>query len=69
MQITKTIFQNSAIFIKKKWAENQLWENVDFCGEKELTHLAGPAACLLQQQELVTMYQGKVTQKKGFQSN
>ena len=25
MQLTKTIFQNSAIFIEKKWVENRLW--------------------------------------------
>ena len=25
MQLTKTIFQNSVIFIEKKWVENQVW--------------------------------------------
>ena len=39
MQLTKTIFQNCAIFIEEKWVENQLWEKVDFCGGKELIHL------------------------------
>ena len=39
MQLTKTIFQNSAIFIEKKWVENQLWGKSAFLWEKELIHL------------------------------
>ena len=38
MQLTKTIFQNFAIFIEKKWVENRLWLKSGFCGEKELIH-------------------------------
>ena len=36
MQLTKTIFkfQNSAIFIEKKWVENQLWKKCIFVGKK-----------------------------------
>ena len=30
MQLTKTIFQNSAIFIEKKWVANELWGKVGF---------------------------------------
>ena len=44
MQLAKTIFQNSAIFIEKKWVENRLWVKVDFCGGKELIHQALRAA-------------------------
>ena len=37
MQLTKTFFPNSAIFIEKKWVENRLWEKVHFCGEKNVS--------------------------------
>ena len=39
MQLTKNIFQNSAIFIEKKWVENQLWKKCVFVGKKNLIHL------------------------------
>ena len=39
MQLTKNIFQNSAMFIEKKWVEIDCGEKVDFCGEKELIHV------------------------------
>jgi hypothetical protein len=34
MQLTKTIFPDSASFIEKKRVENRLWRKVNFCGEK-----------------------------------
>jgi hypothetical protein len=38
MQLTKTIFLDSPIFIEKKRVENRLWRNLprksSFCGEK-----------------------------------
>ena len=36
MQLTKTIFQNSAIFIEKKWAENRLWGKSAFLWGKRI---------------------------------
>ena len=39
MQLTKTIFQNSAIFIEKKWVENQLSLKSGFLLGKELIHV------------------------------
>ena len=40
MQLTKTIFLNSAISIEKKWVENRLWGKSAFCAGKELIHIA-----------------------------
>ena len=41
MQLTKTIFQNSAIFIEKKGGRKSVVrEKWIFCGEKELIHLS-----------------------------
>jgi hypothetical protein len=34
MQLTKTIFPDSVIFIEKKRVENRLWRKSAFCGEK-----------------------------------
>jgi hypothetical protein len=34
MQLTKTIFHDSATFIVKKKVENRLWRKSAFCGEK-----------------------------------
>ena len=42
MQLTKTIFQNSAIFIEKKWVENRLCGKSAFLWEKELIHAPNP---------------------------
>jgi hypothetical protein len=46
MQLTKTIFPDSTIFIEKKRAENRLWrknalygEKVKNAGEKKIHHL------------------------------
>ena len=39
MQLTKTIFHNSAIFIEKKMGRKSIVEKVHFCGEKELIHI------------------------------
>ena len=40
MQLTKTIFQNSAIFIEKKWVENRLWGKSAFFWGKRINSLA-----------------------------
>ena len=45
MQLTKTFFPNSAIFIEKKWVENRLWEKVHFCGGGEMYHLPHCLCC------------------------
>ena len=34
MQLTKTIFLDSAAFIEKKRVENRLWRKSAFCSEK-----------------------------------
>jgi hypothetical protein len=34
MQLTKTIFPDSVIFIEKKRVENGVWRKSAFCGEK-----------------------------------
>jgi hypothetical protein len=34
MQLNKTIFSDSTIFIEKKRVENRLWRKSAFCGEK-----------------------------------
>ena len=34
MQLTKTIFPDSVIFIEKKRVENRVWRKSAFCGEK-----------------------------------
>ena len=39
MQLTKTIFQNSAIFIEKKWVENRLWGKSGFLWGKRIYSL------------------------------
>ena len=36
MQLTKTIFSDSVIFIEKKRVEIQLWQNVNFGGKKKI---------------------------------
>ena len=36
MQLTKTIFSDSAIFIEKKTVENRCWQKVNFCGQKSI---------------------------------
>ena len=38
MKLAKTIFQNSAIFIEKKWIEKSLVGKSGICGKKELIH-------------------------------
>ena len=39
MQLTKTFFLNSAIFIEKKWVEKRLWgKSGYFCWEKKMYH-------------------------------
>ena len=35
MQLNKTIFLDSAIFMEKKFSENQFWAKVNFCGQKK----------------------------------
>ena len=44
MELTKTIFQNSAIFIEKKWVENRLWGEGAFLWGK--TNASFGAHCL-----------------------
>ena len=39
MQLTKTVFQNSAIFIEKKWVENQLWGKTEILWGKRINSL------------------------------
>ena len=34
IQLTKTIFPDSVVFIEKKRVENWLWRKSAFCGEK-----------------------------------
>ena len=36
MQLTKTIFSDSAIFIEKKRVENRLWANSEFSWAKKI---------------------------------
>ena len=36
VQLTKTIFQNSAIFIEKRWVENRLWGKSEFLWWKRI---------------------------------
>ena len=47
MQLTKTLFQNSAIFIEKKWVENRLWGKSGFLWGKKNSFPAGPRSKLL----------------------
>ena len=43
MQLTKTIFQNFAILIEKKWVENQLWgKSVFLWGKRINSSKIGP---------------------------
>ena len=51
MQLTKTIFQNSAIFIEKKWVENELLGKSAFLWETELIHAVPLHLLLLQRRE------------------
>ena len=39
MQLTRTIFSDSAIFIEKKRVENRLWAKRKCCGQKKMHHL------------------------------
>ena len=39
MKLAKTIFQNSAIFIDKKWVENRLWGKGGFLWGKRINSL------------------------------
>ena len=36
MQLTETIFQNSALFVEKKWVENRLWGKSAFLWGKRI---------------------------------
>jgi hypothetical protein len=36
MQLTKTIFHDSAIFIEEKWVENRLWRKSEFLWRKKI---------------------------------
>ena len=46
MQLTKTIFQNSAIFNEKKWVENRLWGKSAFLLGKGINPWAEAEAAL-----------------------